>query len=175
MIFIQQWKAPNNNDVQWFSYKNEKQQAILTFNYSHTKMKSTRQSWFSMILIQKWKAPNNNDFLCFSYKNEKHQTIMIFNGSHMLSLISSDFNICHRSWEISRNPGAWMFEPWRGPEIRLAAPMKTFARFQAGFLGSDDFHQIVHCFFYRFYAFLDFFQYLIKFQSYLRNYLDNSI
>ena len=110
-------------------------------------------SWPLRIFIVFWRLSQNfYDLHTFSYisrafhifSKNSYIFILIFHGFHTLSLIASDFNIFHRSSEISRNPGAWMFEPWHGPKIRLAALMKTFARFQAGFLGSDDFHQIMH-------------------------------
>ena len=42
--------------------------------------------------------------------------------------------------------GVWMLKGLKGLKVRPAAPIETFARFQAGFLSSEDFHRFIPIF-----------------------------
>ena len=52
--------------------------------------------------------------------------------------------------------GVEMLKTWHLSKARLAAPIGTFARFQAGFLSSEDFHVFVSSIFIDFPDFHDF-------------------
>ena len=54
---------------------------------------------------------------------------------HRISVIFIDF---HRFWWIFMYFGVWMLKLLKR---QPAAPIETFARFQAGFLSSEDFHR----------------------------------
>ena len=78
-----------------------------------------------------------------------HRFLSIFIDFHRSSSIFKDFQ---RFSEIFMDFGRGFLRTWRGLESGPAAPIETFARFQAGFLSSDDFHCVLLIFigFHRF-------------------------
>ena len=68
---------------------------------------------------------SSEDFHCF---------LSIFIDFHGSTWIFIDFHRFCRIFEISEHVC------WRGLEVGPAATIETFARFQAGFLPSEDFH-----------------------------------